>query len=150
MTCNDIDGNALEATALNAAANNVSDKIKLCGDDLIGVDVSSDFDIIIAGDVAYEDEMARRVMQWLEEMRERRVEVLVGCPGRSYLRSNRLCKVASYQVPEQLIENASYGQLVLYFSFTNICSITSFSLFTASITFFIHTFDDRFPRNVCF
>ena len=91
----DIDPFALEAIGLNAAANGV--EIAALQADLIGTDAG--WDVVFAGDVFYEHDMASRVFGWLDGLRQRGALVLIGDPGRSYLPKPRLRTVATYQVP---------------------------------------------------
>ena len=91
----DIDGFAAAAIAINAAANGVA-VMPRC-DDLIGRDEG--WDVICAGDVCYEREMAERVIEWLSGLSARGATVLIGDPGRSYLPRERLEALATYEVP---------------------------------------------------
>lgn len=91
----DIDAFAVVAIGLNAAANGVAIEARL--DDLIGLDQG--WDIILAGDICYERELAARVIDWLSGLSRRGATVLIGDPGRSYLPKDRLAEVATYQVP---------------------------------------------------
>lgn len=90
----DIDAFALAAIGLNAAANGVA-IVPTC-EDLVGQDRG--WDVVLAGDVCYERDMARTVTDWLEALARRGALVLVGDPGRSYLPRERLVAVATYQV----------------------------------------------------
>jgi predicted nicotinamide N-methyase len=91
----DIDAFAAAAIGLNAQANGVSIEARL--DDLLGLDQG--WDVILAGDICYERELAARVIDWLSGLSERGATVLIGDPGRSYLPKDRLTEVATYQVP---------------------------------------------------
>jgi predicted nicotinamide N-methyase len=91
----DIDAFAIEAVALNAAANGVA--LTAISADLIGRDEG--WDVICAGDVCYEREMAGRVVAWLSELQARGALVLIGDPGRAYLPKDRLEALARYEVP---------------------------------------------------
>ena len=91
----DIDAFAIDAIALNAADNGVSIEAHL--GDLVGRD--DGWDIVLAGDVSYERDMAARVTDWLDVLRKRGATVLIGDPGRSYLARERLISVADYRVP---------------------------------------------------
>ena len=72
-------------------------KVALYVDDLIGRDEG--WDVICAGDVCYEREMAERVIAWLSGLSARGATVLIGAPGRSYLPRERLEALATYEVP---------------------------------------------------
>jgi len=91
----DIDAFAGAAIGLNAEANCVSIEARL--DDLLGLDQG--WDVILAGDICYERELAGRVIDWLSGLSQRGATVLIGDPGRSYLPQDRLSEVATYQVP---------------------------------------------------
>ncbi|MEN9709042.1 MAG: hypothetical protein RIQ68_1450 [Pseudomonadota bacterium] len=94
-TCVDIDAFSDAAIMLNAAANGVVVQ-SLC-EDVVGCD--DGFDVILAGDVSYERDMAQRVTQWLRALATRGAMVRLGDPGRSYLARGELESVADYQVP---------------------------------------------------
>nr|WP_047580045.1 methyltransferase [Methylobacterium sp. ZNC0032] len=91
----DIDAFAAAAIGINAAANGVT-VVPRC-EDLIGRDEG--WDVICAGDVCYERDMAGRVIDWLSGLSARGATVLIGDPGRSYLPRGRLEAVATYEVP---------------------------------------------------
>jgi len=91
----DIDDFALAAMHLNAQANGVALQIR--SDDLIGRDEG--WQVVLAGDVSYERDMAQNVTDWLYGLSRRGALVLVGDPGRAYLDRQRLEAVAEYQVP---------------------------------------------------
>jgi predicted nicotinamide N-methyase len=55
--------------------------VTLSTEDLIGRD-DLELDVLLAGDVAYEPALARRVRAWLERLAARGVDVLIGDPGR--------------------------------------------------------------------
>lgn len=90
----EIDEFAIEAMALNAQANGVSLTPRL--GDVIGQD--DGWDVILAGDVCYEQGMAGRVIEWLSTLQARGATVLIGDPGRSYLPKARLEELATYMV----------------------------------------------------
>ncbi|MFT4098209.1 MAG: 50S ribosomal protein L11 methyltransferase [Rhodoblastus sp.] len=91
----EIDAFAVAAITINAAANDVTVAGRL-GDI---VDSDDGWEVVLAGDVSYERDMARRVTDWLERLAARGALVLVGDPGRSYLARERLEAVAEYRVP---------------------------------------------------
>ncbi|CAH1658005.1 Methyltransferase [Hyphomicrobiales bacterium] len=91
----DIDAFAVAAIGINAGANGVA--VTARADDLIGRDEG--WDVVCAGDVCYEREMAERVIAWLSALSARGATVLIGDPGRSYLPKGRLQAVATYEVP---------------------------------------------------
>ena len=89
----DIDRYAIAAMALNAAANGVAVSA-LTGDLTAGS--PPEVDIVLVGDLFYADDLARRVMAFLERCKLANIEVLVGDPWRRYLPRARLTLVAAY------------------------------------------------------
>ena len=70
---------------------------RCCREDVIGADRG--WDVVLAGDVAYERDMAAAAFAWLEGLARRGALVLVGDPRRSYLALDRLECLAEYSVP---------------------------------------------------
>ena len=95
VEASEIDPFALAAIALNAEANGV--EIFALAGDLVGRD--DGWEVVLAGDVAYERDMAAAVADWLERLALRGAEVLIGDPGRAYLPRARLEAIAEYSVP---------------------------------------------------
>jgi predicted nicotinamide N-methyase len=93
----DIDAFAGEAIACNAVENGVADQIAIHLDDLIGQDRG--WDVVLAGDICYQRDIAEKVILWLQALRQRGAIVLIGDPGRSYLPKEKLVEIATYQVP---------------------------------------------------
>ncbi|MBM3606845.1 MAG: methyltransferase [Alphaproteobacteria bacterium] len=91
----EIDAFATEAIALNAQANGVAVTPRL--EDLCGGDEG--WDVVLAGDVSYERDMAQRVTNWLHGLHRRGALVLLGDPGRSYLARDKLESIAEYTIP---------------------------------------------------
>ena len=91
----DVDAFALASIPLNAQANGVA--VKARENDLVGCDEG--WDVVLAGDIWYERDLAARVTAWLEALAARGATVLIGDPGRAYLPRERLDPLASYQVP---------------------------------------------------
>lgn len=91
----DIDAFAHAAITLNAQANGV---VLHIGDgDLVGTD--DGWDTILAGDIAYEHDMAARCFAWLAKLARRGADVLIGDPGRSFLPRETLIAIGVYEVP---------------------------------------------------
>ncbi|MEI6572217.1 MAG: methyltransferase [Alphaproteobacteria bacterium] len=95
VEANEIDDFALAAIALNAEDNNAT--VKLRGGDLIGTD--DKWDVVLAGDIAYERDMTARVFAWLHTLVRRGATVLIGDPGRAFLPKAGLEELAEYRVP---------------------------------------------------
>jgi predicted nicotinamide N-methyase len=94
VLCADLDPFALEAIALNAETNGVS--VAVTGENRIGE--AGLWDVILAGDICYEQALAARVIAWLTAEQARGVRVLIGDPGRAYLPKARLVSLATYEV----------------------------------------------------
>ncbi|MFO1118078.1 MAG: methyltransferase [Beijerinckiaceae bacterium] len=95
VEASEIDSFAIDAIAINAQANGVD--VAPRSGDIIGADEG--WDVVLAGDVSYERDMAARVTTWLEGLAARGATVLIGDPGRSYLAREKLVAVADYRVP---------------------------------------------------
>ena len=98
VTAADIDPFAGAAIVLNAAANGVV--IDIVGADPI--DRPSAWDVVLAGDVCYEQPMAGRATAWLRRLAAAGTEVVLGDPGRSYRPADGLVELARYRVPTSL------------------------------------------------
>jgi predicted nicotinamide N-methyase len=87
----DIDGHAIAAIKLNAAANAID--IAVTQDDVIGR--PGDWDVILVGDLFYERPLAERLLAWLRPMA---IPALLGDPGRNYFPKQGVEKLAAYSV----------------------------------------------------
>lgn len=96
VVASDIDAYARAAMALNAARNGVD--FEVSAEDWID-DPLDGFDLVLLGDVFYEQPMAARIADWAGSLARSGRTVLVGDPGRSYLPHERLDPIAEYQVP---------------------------------------------------
>lgn len=92
----DIDPLAEAACIANAALNGVA--LDVIAADLVGRDVP-DIDVLLVGDVCYERPMAERITAWLRARAAAGVTVLLGDPGRAYLPTDGLERLAVYDVP---------------------------------------------------
>ena len=95
VTAIDIEPYAIEAARLNAAANDVT--LTLQESDPIGTD--DGWDVVLAGDVWYEAELADRMGPWLRTLAGRGALVLTGDLGRAYLPESGLEELARADVP---------------------------------------------------
>ena len=95
VEASDIDPFAVAAIEANAAENRVAVTARC--EDLIGADEG--WDAVLAGDVAYEKDMAGAATDWLAALHRRGATVLVGDPRRTYLALDRLESVIEYRVP---------------------------------------------------
>ena len=95
VEASEIDAFAAAAIALNSEANGV--EVRVREEDMIGRDEG--WEVVLAGDVSYERDMAAAVSGWLEGLARRGARVRIGDPGRFYLALERLERVARYAVP---------------------------------------------------
>jgi predicted nicotinamide N-methyase len=93
VVANDIDGYAMQATTLNADANEAKVEFEL-GDLLSS---RYDTDVVLAGDIFYSREMSGRMLSFLDNCTASLV--LVGDPGRAYAPRTGFVTVAEYDVP---------------------------------------------------
>ncbi len=91
----DTDPFCAAAARLNASANGVA--FDFVSTDLIGRD--GGWDIVLAGDVFYDRQLAGLVIPWFSFLAAKGAEILIGDPGRSYLPKERMAALAVYQVP---------------------------------------------------
>ena len=91
----DIDPFAAAAIAANAALNQVAVDVATA-DVLAAADPG--WEIVTAGDVCYEREMAGRVVAWLRRLAGAGCLALLGDPGRAYLPRTGLVERARYRV----------------------------------------------------
>jgi predicted nicotinamide N-methyase len=96
----EIDAFARAALALNAEANAV--QIAVRGDDLLADDTQVAADLILAGDVCYEQPMATRAVAWLRRRVTAGARVLLADPGRAYFPQTGVRELARYDVPTSL------------------------------------------------
>ncbi len=95
VEASDIDAFAVAAIEANAAENGVA--VSARADDLVGADEG--WEVVLAGDVAYEKDMAEAATDWLEKLARRGATVLIGDPRRAYLALDRLESLVEYRVP---------------------------------------------------
>jgi len=95
VTACDIDGFAAMAAAMNAARNDV--RFALRCDDVLGRD--DGWQVVLAGDVFYDQDLAKAVLPWFDTLSGRGATILVGDPGRAYCPVDRLSVLAVYRVP---------------------------------------------------
>lgn len=98
----EIDAFAIEAIRLNAKLNRLDLDARL--ENLLTSDAMARLlkdppDILVAGDVFYDAEMAKQVLALMSALGERGCEILIGDPDRAYLPKERLELLQTYQVP---------------------------------------------------
>ena len=92
----DIDEFSSTAITLNAALNDVALTVTI--GDLLAFPPPI-CDVILVGDLFYEQSLASRLLEWLETAHGRGTQILIGDPGRAYLPKPRLAQLATYSVP---------------------------------------------------
>ncbi len=95
VAASEIDPFAASAIRLNAALNRV--RIEVLETDVIDQD-GADWDLVLAGDVFYERDLAARVEPWLRRLAGEGATVLVGDPGRGFLPKSGLERRFAYRV----------------------------------------------------
>jgi len=93
----DVDPIAVVAATLNAQANDARMHV-LCTDILD--DPVPDADIVLVSDLFYADDLARRVLPFVQRCRDAGLDVLIGDPGRVPLPVAVLKRVAEYSVAD--------------------------------------------------
>ena len=92
----DIDPFAIVAGRLNADLNGVELSFQTAD---ITEAALPDVDLVVTGDVFYDESMAIHVLAFLERFLDCGIPVFIGDPGRSYLPIKRLHFLAAYHVP---------------------------------------------------
>jgi predicted nicotinamide N-methyase len=95
VTAIDIEAFAIEACQLNATANGVT--VAVSEADPTGTDAG--WEVVLAGDLWYESELAARMEPWLRSLAARGATVLIGDLGRAYLPADGLVELARFTVP---------------------------------------------------
>jgi predicted nicotinamide N-methyase len=93
VIANDIDPVAADAMQMNADLNDVF--LDIVTEDVIGR-ISKDYEVILVGDVFYDQQIADLVLPWLKELKAKGREILIGDPGRFYLPNMGLERIARY------------------------------------------------------
>ena len=114
VLANDIDAMSLVAARLNAGANGLTVDVS-AEDWLAGVDGHPTADVVIAGDVCYEQDMSVRALAWLRSHARQGRLVLLGDPGRNYFSAQGLEECARYEIPTSLqLENRGMRETVVW------------------------------------
>ncbi|MCQ2002982.1 class I SAM-dependent methyltransferase [Rhizobium sp. NRK18] len=107
----DIDPWAETAVALNAEANGVSVAFERA--DIIGRDMEAD--VLLAGDVFYDQSFAAAIIPWFEKLSASGVTVIAGDPGRAYCPRDRLTSLEVYEVPvTRALEDSEVKRTVVW------------------------------------
>ena len=91
----DIDPWSATAARLNAQANDVEFEINQSN--IVGTDLG--WDVVLAGDVFYDQAMTALILPWFSKLAKRGAMVLIGDPGRSYCPREGMELLATYHVP---------------------------------------------------
>jgi predicted nicotinamide N-methyase len=111
VEASEVDDFALAAIEMNARENGVAVEIR--SEDLVGRD--DGWEVVLAGDISYQRDMAEPATDWLERLAARGADVLIGDPGRAYLARDRLERVAEYSVPvTRALEDADIKRSGVY------------------------------------
>lgn len=98
VAANDIDPFSPAALALNAELNGAAPGFD--GRDLLAnPDLAREFEIVLAGDVFYDRELAGRIAPFLRALHAAGKQILVGDPGRAYLPGEGLRRLSVHEVP---------------------------------------------------
>ncbi|MDP6691651.1 MAG: 50S ribosomal protein L11 methyltransferase [Alphaproteobacteria bacterium] len=114
VTAADTDPFAIAATKLNAELNGM--RVETTAEDLIGR--TGDWDIVMIGDLFFEQPLAKHLEAWLRGLHETGVEILIGDPQRTFLPRRGLEKLATFAVPttsaleDSDLRNASVWRMV--------------------------------------
>lgn len=92
----DIDPLALAAITINAEANAV--EVATTSADFLDGTLAGQ-DLVLAGDLFYERELAQRVLSFMQRAANAGAMVLVGDPQRAYFPKDRFTQLAEYHVP---------------------------------------------------
>ncbi len=92
----DIDPFAETVAVLNAALNQV--EVQCTNDNLIGV-LDPQWQVVLAGDVTYDDPLAEEVKMWLQALAKNGATVLLADPGRGFLDTADFVALQTYDAP---------------------------------------------------
>jgi len=96
VLCADVDPLAAAAAQANATLNGVH--LDVTHEDLLGAPRGA-WDVVIAGDVCFEPELAMRIIAWLRALSAAGCDVLLGDPSRVALPLDALDLLATYEAP---------------------------------------------------
>lgn len=112
VEASEVDPFAAAAIALNAELNGV--EVAVVEGDVIDDD-AADWDLVLAGDVFYERDLALRAEPWLRRLAGKGVMVLVGDPGRSFLPKAGLERLVAYAVKtDRALEDTDVRNAVVW------------------------------------
>lgn len=95
----DIDPFAVEALWMNAALNGV--RLEPTDNDYLGFRDPA-WDVVLVGDVSYEDTLAQRLLRWLQDLDAHGVAVRLSDPGRGFIEEAALERLTVYRSPSDI------------------------------------------------
>lgn len=112
VTASEVDPFAAAAIGLNAALNGV--RVACLEADLTDT-ARAGWDVVLAGDVFYERDLAARVEPWLRRLAGVGATVLVGDPGRGFLPEAGLERLIAYRVKtDRALEDTDVRKTVVW------------------------------------
>ncbi|XP_076242726.1 electron transfer flavoprotein beta subunit lysine methyltransferase-like [Calliopsis andreniformis] len=109
VVANDIDKVACTAISMNAALNHV--KIEISQENLLHEPLKTAVDVILIGDMLYDEEIAGSLIPWLQKARKSGSRIYLSDPGRHGLTSDlkkRLKLLKVYPLPDN-VRQENYG-----------------------------------------
>ena len=108
----DVDELAIRAISVNAAANGA--RVRALRADLLDGEAEG-ADVVLCADAFYEEEFAERALRFLHRARAGGARVLVGDPGRAFLRTAGFVPLARYEIPVTVaLEGVTSKQATVY------------------------------------
>jgi predicted nicotinamide N-methyase len=108
----DVDELAIRAISVNAAANGARVRPVLA--DLLDGDAEG-AGVVLCADAFYEEEFAQRALGFLHRAKAGGARVLVGDPGRAFLRTAGFVPLATYEIPVTIaLEGVTSKQATVY------------------------------------
>jgi predicted nicotinamide N-methyase len=112
VVAGDVDPHAVAAIAINASANGVEVNARVFD---FAADEPGDAEVVLAGDVFYQRELAELALRFLRAATQAGAEVLVADPGRAFVPADSLTALDRYQVPVlTVIEDAPVKTVTVY------------------------------------
>lgn len=96
VLASDIDSFAVTAIGLNATLSDVN--LDICLENIIGQTTNLP-EILLAGDIFYDEGLARQTLPWFQTLHQAGVTIYVGDPGRPFFPKQFFREVARYSVP---------------------------------------------------
>lgn len=112
VVAGDIDPHAVAAIAINASANGVAVDARVFD---LAADGPGDAELVVAGDVFYQRELAGLALRFLRAAAGAGADVLVADPGRAFVPAEALTALARFEVPVlTTIEDAPVKSVTVY------------------------------------